>query len=206
MEIAAVENRKFAQQMRSFAPDDWTKPTDCPLWDARAVAAHVVGSAAGQASVREFVRQARVGRPLTEEIGGKYWWDGMNELQVRERSALTTDELIAEWDAQWPRAVRARTRLPRLVARLPLIKFPPPVGRQSVGYLFDVGLTRDVWMHRVDIAVANAGIISSIQNNKPILVENGGSHSTVDLDKYLGAFNTVALVYRDGDGPGWKAA
>ena len=45
---------------------------------------------------------------------------------------------------------------------------------------------------------SNAGIISSIQNNKPILVENGGSYSTVDVDKYLGAFNTVALVYRAG--------
>ena len=45
---------------------------------------------------------------------------------------------------------------------------------------------------------SSAGIISSIQNNKPILVENGGSYSSVDLDKYLGAFNTVALVYRDG--------
>ena len=45
---------------------------------------------------------------------------------------------------------------------------------------------------------SNAGIISTIQNNKPILVENGGHYSTVDLDKYLSAFNTVALVYRDG--------
>jgi uncharacterized protein (TIGR03083 family) len=154
MEIAAVENRKFAEQMRSFDPGDWAQSTDCALWDARALAAHVVGSAAGQASVREFVRQARTGRPLTAEIGGKYWWDGMNELQVRERAAMTTDELMAEWDAQWPRAVRARTKLPRPIARLPLIKFPPPVGRQSVGYLFDVGLTRDVWMHRIDLARA----------------------------------------------------
>src|SRR5262245_53285725 len=45
---------------------------------------------------------------------------------------------------------------------------------------------------------SNAGIISSIQNGKPILVEDGGSNSTVDLDKYLGAFNTIAQVYRDG--------
>jgi hypothetical protein len=30
------------------------------------------------------------------------------------------------------------------------------------------------------------------------LVENGGSYSDVDLDKYLGAFNTIELVYRDG--------
>jgi hypothetical protein len=44
----------------------------------------------------------------------------------------------------------------------------------------------------------NAGIINAIQHDKPILVENGGSYSDVDLDKYLGAFNTVELVYRDG--------
>ena len=54
MRIAAVENSKFAGLLRSFEPGDWTKPTDCVLWDVRALAAHVVGSAAGQASPREF--------------------------------------------------------------------------------------------------------------------------------------------------------
>jgi hypothetical protein len=44
----------------------------------------------------------------------------------------------------------------------------------------------------------NAGIIKAIENDKPILVENGGSYSGVDLDKYLGAFNTIELVHRDG--------
>ena len=63
------------------------------------MAAHVVGSAAGQVSPREFVRQKRKGKPVTAEIGGQFWWDGMNEVQVRERADLTTDELIAEWEA-----------------------------------------------------------------------------------------------------------
>jgi len=104
--------------------------------------------------VREFIRQVRAGRPVTAEIGGKYWWDGMNEIQVRERARLTTDELIAEWDALWPRAVNARTKLPRPIAGLPLVNFPAPVGRQKVSYLFDVGFTRDAWMHRIDLAHA----------------------------------------------------
>ena len=30
------------------------------------------------------------------------------------------------------------------------------------------------------------------------MVENGGSYSDVELDKYLGAFDTIELVYRDG--------
>lgn len=154
MAVAAVENARFAEQLAGFAAEDWTKPTDCVLWDVKGVAAHVVGSAAGQASPREFVRQVLQGRPLRAEIGGAFWWDGMNELQVRERAALSTDELRAEWDAVSPRAVRARTTLPRLVARLPLLGLPEPVGRQPVGYLFDVGFTRDVWMHRIDLARA----------------------------------------------------
>jgi hypothetical protein len=38
------------------------------------------------------------GRPLRREIGAQYWWEGMNEVQVRERTDCTTDQLIAEWD------------------------------------------------------------------------------------------------------------
>jgi uncharacterized protein (TIGR03083 family) len=154
MQVAAVENRKFAAQLRSFEPADWARPTDCALWDVRALAAHVVGSAAGQASPREFFRQVRKGRPLVAEIGGQFWWDGMNELQVRERADLTIDQLIAEWDATSAKALRARSRLPRPVAALPVLALPAPVGRQPLRYLFDVGFTRDVWMHRVDLARA----------------------------------------------------
>ncbi len=154
MQIAAVESRKFAEQLRRFEPGDWAKPTDCARWDVRALAAHVVGSAAGQASPREFVRQVRSGRPIVAEIGAGNWWDGMNELQVRERATLSTEQLIAEWDTSAKRSLRARTRLPRPIARLPLLKLPTPVGRQPLSYLFDVGFTRDVWMHRIDLARA----------------------------------------------------
>ncbi len=60
MRIAEVENAKFAALLGSFEPGDWTKPTDCVLWDVRALAAHVVGSAAGQASTASSC--ARCGR------------------------------------------------------------------------------------------------------------------------------------------------
>ncbi|MDT4893744.1 MAG: hypothetical protein QOE97_2779, partial [Pseudonocardiales bacterium] len=138
----------------ALRPDDWAKPTDCARWDVRALAAHVVGSAAGQASPREFVRQVRAGRPVVAEIGAKYWWDGMNEIQVRERETLTVDGLMAEWDSSSGRALRARSKLPRLIAKLPLLNLPEPVGRKPVAYLFDMGFTRDLWMHRIDLTHA----------------------------------------------------
>jgi uncharacterized protein (TIGR03083 family) len=154
MRIAEVEADKVAATLRALQPDDWTKSTDCPRWDVRALAAHMVGSAAGQASPREFLRQVRAGRPVVGEIGAKYWWDGMNEVHVRERSNLTMEQLIAEWDDVAPRALKARRKLPRPVARLPLLKLPAPVGRQPLAYLFNVGFTRDAWMHRIDLAQA----------------------------------------------------
>jgi uncharacterized protein (TIGR03083 family) len=154
MRIAEVENRKVAAALRSFDADDWGKPTDCARWDVRAIAAHLVGSAAGQASPREFVRQVRAGRPVVAEIGAEYWWDGVNEIHVRERASRSVPELIAEWDETSARALRARTKLPRLIARLPLLNLPAPVGRQAVGYLFDVGFTRDAWAHRIDMTEA----------------------------------------------------
>jgi uncharacterized protein (TIGR03083 family) len=154
MRIAAVENRKVGEALRGLRPADWARPTDCPRWDVHALAAHIIGSAAAQASPREFARQVRLGRPVVAEIGAQYWWDGMNEVHVRERAGRPAGQLIAEWDTVWPRAVRARTRLPRPIARLPLLALPAPVGRQPVAYLFDVGFTRDAWMHRIDLAEA----------------------------------------------------
>ena len=154
MRIADVEVDKVAATLRNLEAGDWTKRTDCPRWDVRALAAHMVGSAASQASPREFLRQVRAGRPVVAEIGAKYWWDGMNEIQVRERSDLSIQQLIAEWDHVAPRALKARRTLPRPIASLPLLKLPAPVGRQRLVYLFDVGFTRDAWMHRIDLAEA----------------------------------------------------
>jgi uncharacterized protein (TIGR03083 family) len=154
MAITAAEHRRLADQLLGLRGRQWTQPTDCPLWDVKGIVAHLVGSAAGQASPREFARQVIRGWPLRREIGARYWWDGMNEVQVRERADLSSDQLIAEWDVVSKRALRARTRMPRLITSLPLLGLPEPVGRQPLRYLFDIGFTRDVWAHRIDIAVA----------------------------------------------------
>jgi len=154
MAITAVENQRFSNLLANLTTEDWTKPTDCTLWDVKGVVSHIVGSAAGQASPLEFARQVLRGRPLRREIGAPYWWDGMNEVQVRERANVPASQLVADWDANSERALRARTRLPRPISSLPLLGLPEPVGRQPLRYLFDIGFTRDVWAHRIDIAVA----------------------------------------------------
>ena len=157
MRLTAVENAKFAATLAAIDQPQWELPTDCDRWTVRDVAAHVIGSAAAQARLREFVRQVRAGKPLVAEIGAQFWWDGMNEVQVRDRVTATTDELRAQWAELSPRALRARSRMPRPIARLPLLDLPV-VGRKPLSYLFDVGFTRDVWMHRIDIAHATGAV------------------------------------------------
>jgi uncharacterized protein (TIGR03083 family) len=159
MELAATENGKFAALIRAFGAADWHRATDCAQWDVHALTAHVVGSAAAQASPPEFARQVWKGRPLVAGTEDQQWWDGMNALQVQERARATADDLVAEWDRASADSLGARRRLPRVVARLPLLNLPAPVGRQPLAYLFDVGFTRDVWMHRVDLARATGAAL-----------------------------------------------
>jgi uncharacterized protein (TIGR03083 family) len=154
MELTAVENERFLSLLQTLVPPDWSRPTDCTRWDVRAVVAHVLGSACAQASPREFVHQLWSGLSLTRRIGGHHWVDGVNEAQVLARRSMSPSELVAEWQVASRRALRARRRLPAPVRSLRVLPIGPPFGWQPIGFLFDIGFTRDVWIHRVDIARA----------------------------------------------------
>lgn len=151
--LAAEEFRRFADLVASLAGEDWARPTDCTRWDVRAVALHVLGSAEAQASVREFVHQLVAGLRLNRRTAHDHWVDGLNEVQIRERAHLTAGELVAALRDVGPRAVAGRWSTPPPLRRLP-VPFGGPVGWAPLAYLLDVGFTRDVWAHRVDICTA----------------------------------------------------
>jgi uncharacterized protein (TIGR03083 family) len=148
--LAEEEFRRFAALAASLSDDEWARPTDCTGWDVRKMVLHVLGSADAQASVREFAHQFRRGLPLNKQIDSHHWVDGMNELQIRERSELTNAEVVAQLTSVGPKAVRGRWRTPPPMRYLP-IPFGPPVGWAPLKYLLDVGFTRDVWAHRIDV-------------------------------------------------------
>jgi uncharacterized protein (TIGR03083 family) len=154
MAITAVENGRFHSLLESISGAEWSLPTDCTRWDVRALVLHLIGSADAQARFREFVHQLVAGRKLFKEIGGDHWVDGLNEVQIRDRASLPNDSLAAEWQRMSAKALKARTRMPAPVRALPLLPLGPPVGRKPLGYLFDIGFTRDVWAHRIDVTRA----------------------------------------------------
>lgn len=156
MRLATVEYDRVLAQLRSLESNDWSRPTDCPAWDVRALACHLLGMAEMAASVREQMRQTRKAR----RAGGVYI-DALTALQVSERQQMTPDQIVDRFAKVGPRAARARGRVPKFVRRRTMPDEQPVGGKSdspsepwTFGYLIDVVLTRDPWMHRTDIAHA----------------------------------------------------
>jgi uncharacterized protein (TIGR03083 family) len=151
--LAEEEFRRFADVMASLSTAEWDLPTDCEAWDVRKLALHILGSGDAQASFPQFLHQLRRGVPLNKEIDSHHWVDGMNELQIRERAHLSDAEIVTQLAAVGPKAVKGRWRTPPPARYLP-IPFGPPIGWAPLKYLLDVGFTRDVWAHRIDVCAA----------------------------------------------------
>lgn len=146
--LAAEEYRRFAALAVELAPDEWSRPTECPGWTVRDQVAHVAGSMAGT-SLREGSRQRKVASERAKG-SGRLFLDEMNELHIEDRAAATEAELVRELDERAAPAVKARKLLPGPLRRMAI----PNGGGLTMGELLDVVLTRDVWMHRVDICRA----------------------------------------------------
>ena len=152
MRLAAAEYERFADLLRALRPGDWTRPTECPGWDVRAMAAHALGMVEMAASVRENYRQLRLARRR-----GGVFIDALTGLQVDERQHMMPEEIIGRFVTRAPKAARGRRRTPGFIRRR-VMPEPQQVGGRdeawTIGYLVDVILTRDPWMHRADIARA----------------------------------------------------
>jgi uncharacterized protein (TIGR03083 family) len=161
MQLTEVENARLLAQLRHLEDAQWTAATDCTGWTVRDIAVHLIASAQAQASPAEFVRQVRSGRRLMSQIGGQHWVDGLNEAQLQARTGWTPAMLPQAWERHSSAALKARRRIPAPLRALPVLPIGTGlgvhIGWQPISYLFDMGFTRDVWMHRIDIAVA-AGI------------------------------------------------
>jgi uncharacterized protein (TIGR03083 family) len=156
MDLAAAEYERFAVVTVDLSADDWGKPTDCPAWDVRQLASHVLGMAELAADVSEGDRQRRLAF-ADGPTDGWAFTDALSALQVREHENLLPAEIVAGLQAVGPRAALGRKQTPAdaLAAPMPLpFEVNERIEWWAVGYLLDTILTRDVWMHRVDLCLA----------------------------------------------------
>jgi uncharacterized protein (TIGR03083 family) len=156
MKRAAEEYDRMVAALEQLEGDDWKQLTDCPEWDVRQLACHMVGMAAMAATPLESARQQKLARAEAETNGGSVL-DALTGLQVHERDALTPAEVVDAARRVGPRAARGRRFTPGFIRRR-LLPEPQHVNGVdepwTLGYLIDVILTRDPWMHRIDLAQA----------------------------------------------------
>lgn len=150
--MATAETARMVDLLRSLEDDDWSRATDCPAWDVRAIAGHVLGMTETFSSLKCFARDMRAGG---KAAGDGPFIDGLTAVQVRDRAGLDRDELVERLAACGPRQAAWRANR-RLMRRIPMKQqlTDGSIETWKAAYLFDTVLTRDTWMHRVDIARA----------------------------------------------------
>lgn len=154
MRLAATEYDRCVAQLRALRPEEWKRPTNCPAWDVHALACHVLGMAEMAASPLEQARQTRAAKKQ-----GGLFIDALTALQVAKHVDRPPAEVIERLTAVGPRAAKGRRRTPAPLRAVRLGDQPiDDTGAQTetwtLGYLVDIILTRDPWMHRSDIALA----------------------------------------------------
>lgn len=170
MQMASVEYERFDSLLADLDGENWTRSTECAGWDVRTMASHVLGMAEMAASIPQGIKQLRA----AGKRGGVFI-DALTGVQVDQRAGMTPQQVADRFRVVAPRAARARRRTPGLIRnrRLPT---PQQVGDGeeiwTLGYLVDTILTRDVWMHRVDIARAIAAPPHLTADHDGVLVAN----------------------------------
>jgi uncharacterized protein (TIGR03083 family) len=158
MRLAQNEYQRVTDAVDALQSEDWTRPTDCKAWDVRQLVAHIVGMTNLFSTPFEVARQMRAAKARQQP--GQPGVDAQTAVQVEERQHLGPEELRGELHRVGPRGAKGRRRVPGFLRRRRLPE-PQVVNgvpeTWSIGYLTDVILTRDPWMHRLDLARAAGG-------------------------------------------------
>jgi uncharacterized protein (TIGR03083 family) len=149
MRLAETESERMLDLVHRLEDADWSRSTDCTEWSVKDIVVHQLGEAAALGSIREMVHQMRAARRLPRTMAQV---DRLNAVHVGERRHLTADQLPELLAPALRRALRARRRTPALIRK---IRFSADsFGRVSFGYMSDIVVTRDSFVHRVDITRA----------------------------------------------------
>ena len=169
MQLAAKEYERVADLLDELTPEQWAADTDCTDWDVRAMAGHMLGMMQMAASLPELISQ-QAASTLRAKRGGGLLIDALTALQVEKNAALAPADIAREVRRLAPRAVQGRRRPPVFIRNRALKEETD--GWWTFGYLFDVILTRDPFMHRIDITRATGVPMRALAEHEGVLVDD----------------------------------
>ena len=155
MQLARASYQSLADEFAAVPADRWGAPTPCVGWSVRDLAGHVVGALRSAASLRETASQQRAVKRRAKRTGEQEV-DAMTAIQVQRAAGLSTDEVVHELQRLVPKAVTGRGRMPAFIRRRAGldVEMGTISERWTFDYFLAAILTRDAWLHRVDLADA----------------------------------------------------
>ncbi len=145
--------------LEQLTPDEWSSLTVCSPWTVADMVRHMLGAAKAGASNLEMARQQIRGRLRRSRFGGNAL-DAVNAIQIADHAHLDGAALVGALREAVPAAVAGRLGIPAVIERISVsldlggstaAGMPP---RVTLGELGRIIYTRDVWLHRIDIAHA----------------------------------------------------
>lgn len=117
------------------------------------------------ASVPELIRQ----QVLSARGGGGT--DALTRLQVDERADWLPARIVDRFALRGPKAVAGRRRVPGFLRKQTFSERVNGADEPwTYGFLFDVILTRDPWLHRTDIAAATGRELELTADHDGVIV------------------------------------
>ena len=155
MRLAEVSYRRLAEAFAALDADAWSRPTPCEGWTVRDLAGHLVGAMRSAASLRESGSQQLTAMRRAKRDGVDVDV-ALTALQLERTADRSPEQLVAEMTELVTPAVRGRGKLPAPLRRVASVRVV--MGdideRWTMDYFLGCILTRDAWLHRIDLADA----------------------------------------------------
>ena len=105
--LAMTEFTRVVDLLSDLDHADWSRPTECPGWNVRAMAVHMLGMAQTFSAITPMARDLLA---ATRAAGDGPMIDALTALQIRRNAGLSAEALIAELAATGPKQARWRSR------------------------------------------------------------------------------------------------
>jgi uncharacterized protein (TIGR03083 family) len=165
--LAESQNSALLHTLYSLDDAQWAAPTDCEGWSVKDIVSHICGWAQSMTSLKETRHQVGQAIRRRKELGNIL--DAQNQVQADAGRLIPTAELLLRMEEVLPRMVKRRASFGRYGRYVPI--WGPPFGVSNLGYLSNVIFTRDVFMHRIDIARATGTELELGPNESRIVTD-----------------------------------
>ena len=158
-EIATAAYLQLLELLGSLDDADWAVPTECAPWTVADTVSHLIGGGRSFSSWRGFLGYQIYGMRHRGAFDGNSL-DACNARDVAELAGLTPRQRVEILTNDYPAIVAGRMRLaPVLALATGAVDqsgstAPGMPTKENGGHLVEVVITRDVWLHTVDIARA----------------------------------------------------